>query len=233
MLIKGLRGPGDFPAPASHATRNPLWRWSEVAAWFARYEVALPTPNARRPSARSTAPSKRGMRCDARHRAPSPSLAPAPRVLTREGVFRHQAQAPVGGLLGIGSVVSPGPVRRSRRPSSPAAMPDLFDRLLGSLHGLPGRGAHPPRDGAVLGDHSPVHALPRPIRHRGPVCCLSSNVTEKATKGRLPGRSKREWVRSRSVAETSMRQDRKPWPGTMRRLDQVASLREATRHKCS
>jgi predicted DNA-binding transcriptional regulator AlpA len=38
MLIKGLRGPGGFPAPASHATRNPLWRWSEVEAWFARYE---------------------------------------------------------------------------------------------------------------------------------------------------------------------------------------------------
>lgn len=38
MLIKGLRGPGGFPAPASHATRNPLWRWLEVEAWFARYE---------------------------------------------------------------------------------------------------------------------------------------------------------------------------------------------------
>jgi hypothetical protein len=38
MLIKGRRGPGGFPAPASHATRNALWRWSEVEAWFARYE---------------------------------------------------------------------------------------------------------------------------------------------------------------------------------------------------
>ncbi|GAC1600026.1 MAG: DNA-binding protein [Acidimicrobiales bacterium] len=38
MLIRGRRGPGDFPAPASHATRNPLWRWSEVDAWFAAYE---------------------------------------------------------------------------------------------------------------------------------------------------------------------------------------------------
>jgi len=38
QLIKGQRGPGDFPAPASHATRNPLWRWSEVEAWFAQYE---------------------------------------------------------------------------------------------------------------------------------------------------------------------------------------------------
>lgn len=38
LLIKGQRGPGGFPAPASHATRNPLWRWSEVEAWFERYE---------------------------------------------------------------------------------------------------------------------------------------------------------------------------------------------------
>jgi predicted DNA-binding transcriptional regulator AlpA len=38
MLIQGQRGPGSFPAPASHATRNPLWRWSEVEDWFARYE---------------------------------------------------------------------------------------------------------------------------------------------------------------------------------------------------
>ena len=38
LLIKGQRGPGGFPAPASHATRNPLWRWSEVEAWFEAYE---------------------------------------------------------------------------------------------------------------------------------------------------------------------------------------------------
>ncbi len=38
LLVKGERGPGGFPAPASHATRNPLWRWSEVEAWFERYE---------------------------------------------------------------------------------------------------------------------------------------------------------------------------------------------------
>ena len=38
MLVRGERGPGDFPAPASHATRNPLWRWSEIEAWFAAYE---------------------------------------------------------------------------------------------------------------------------------------------------------------------------------------------------
>src|SRR5437762_2493686 len=38
QLIKGQRGPGNFPAPARHATRNPLWRWSEVEAWFAAYQ---------------------------------------------------------------------------------------------------------------------------------------------------------------------------------------------------
>lgn len=38
MLIRGQRGPGGFPAPVSHATRNPLWRWSEVDAWFADYQ---------------------------------------------------------------------------------------------------------------------------------------------------------------------------------------------------
>jgi predicted DNA-binding transcriptional regulator AlpA len=37
-LVRGIRGPGDFPAPAHHATRNPLWRWSEVEAWLAAYE---------------------------------------------------------------------------------------------------------------------------------------------------------------------------------------------------
>jgi predicted DNA-binding transcriptional regulator AlpA len=38
QLIKAQRGPGGFPVPASHATRNPLWRWSDVQAWFAAYE---------------------------------------------------------------------------------------------------------------------------------------------------------------------------------------------------
>lgn len=42
QLIKGQRGPGGFPAPASHATRNPLWRWSEVETWFAAYEGRQP-----------------------------------------------------------------------------------------------------------------------------------------------------------------------------------------------
>jgi hypothetical protein len=38
MLIKGRRGPNNFPPPASHATRNPLWRWLDVEVWFAVYE---------------------------------------------------------------------------------------------------------------------------------------------------------------------------------------------------
>ncbi len=38
LLVRGQRGPDDFPAPLSHASRNPLWRWSEVEAWFASYE---------------------------------------------------------------------------------------------------------------------------------------------------------------------------------------------------
>jgi hypothetical protein len=42
MLIRGKRGPGNFPAPAHHATRNPLWRWSEVESWFADYEGREP-----------------------------------------------------------------------------------------------------------------------------------------------------------------------------------------------
>lgn len=40
LLVRGKRGPGDFPPPAAESARNPLWRWDEVAAWFARYEGA-------------------------------------------------------------------------------------------------------------------------------------------------------------------------------------------------
>ncbi len=42
QLVKGQRGPGGFPPPTSHATRNPLWRWSEVERWFAAYEGRQP-----------------------------------------------------------------------------------------------------------------------------------------------------------------------------------------------
>ncbi len=42
QLVKGRRGPGGFPKPASHSTRNPLWRWSEIEAWFSEYEGRQP-----------------------------------------------------------------------------------------------------------------------------------------------------------------------------------------------
>ncbi len=44
LLARGERGPGEFPAPiARQRLSNPLWSWSEVEAWFERYEPgALP-----------------------------------------------------------------------------------------------------------------------------------------------------------------------------------------------
>jgi len=42
QLVRGQRGPGGFPAPATHATRNPLWRWSDVEVWLATYEGREP-----------------------------------------------------------------------------------------------------------------------------------------------------------------------------------------------
>ena len=45
LLISGHRGPGDFPAPASHLTsRSRLWRWSDVTAWTGE----LPVPEQER-----------------------------------------------------------------------------------------------------------------------------------------------------------------------------------------
>jgi hypothetical protein len=39
LLSRGQRGPGDFPVPiARRSSSNPLWSWSEVEAWFERYE---------------------------------------------------------------------------------------------------------------------------------------------------------------------------------------------------
>lgn len=36
LLINGDRGPGGFPAPATHfRSRQRMWRWQEVAVWFA------------------------------------------------------------------------------------------------------------------------------------------------------------------------------------------------------
>lgn len=41
QLVRGDRGPGGFPAPvARHGLPNPLWSWSDVEAWFGRYDPA-------------------------------------------------------------------------------------------------------------------------------------------------------------------------------------------------
>ena len=35
QLIQGERGPGEFPPPIANLRRkSPIWRWSDVAAWF-------------------------------------------------------------------------------------------------------------------------------------------------------------------------------------------------------
>lgn len=37
LLISGDRGPGNFPAPATHfRKRQRMWRWQGVAGWFAQ-----------------------------------------------------------------------------------------------------------------------------------------------------------------------------------------------------
>jgi len=39
LLTRGERGPGDFPAlVARQGSPNPLWRWTDVEAWFEQYE---------------------------------------------------------------------------------------------------------------------------------------------------------------------------------------------------
>lgn len=37
-LINGTRGPGGWPRPVTGNVRSPLWRWSEVAAWFQEFD---------------------------------------------------------------------------------------------------------------------------------------------------------------------------------------------------
>lgn len=47
LLTAGERGDGTFPAPTSHLrTRNRLWRWPEVARWFARHDGSVAEPAA-------------------------------------------------------------------------------------------------------------------------------------------------------------------------------------------
>jgi hypothetical protein len=47
QLVRGERGPGDFPAPvARRSARSPMFSWAEVRAWFARHmpsEAPAPT----------------------------------------------------------------------------------------------------------------------------------------------------------------------------------------------
>lgn len=51
LLISGDRGPGGFPVPATHfRSRQRMWRWQEVALWFAKKldepQVAFGDPGA-------------------------------------------------------------------------------------------------------------------------------------------------------------------------------------------
>ena len=45
LLVSGERGPGGFPGPATHfKSRQRMWRWQDVAVWFAR-ELGEPGMN--------------------------------------------------------------------------------------------------------------------------------------------------------------------------------------------
>lgn len=37
-LVNGTRGPGGWPSPVAGNVRSPLWRWSDVAAWFESFD---------------------------------------------------------------------------------------------------------------------------------------------------------------------------------------------------
>jgi predicted DNA-binding transcriptional regulator AlpA len=37
----GERGPGQFPSPMSITPKSPLWRWTDVALWFASNEIEI------------------------------------------------------------------------------------------------------------------------------------------------------------------------------------------------
>ena len=44
MLISGDRGPGGFPAPATHFKRRQrMWRWQEVVGWLSQSQVDVST----------------------------------------------------------------------------------------------------------------------------------------------------------------------------------------------
>lgn len=42
QLVKGERGPGNFPQPRYFVTNRGLWRWREVENWFDAYEGRQP-----------------------------------------------------------------------------------------------------------------------------------------------------------------------------------------------
>jgi hypothetical protein len=37
-LSNGTRGPGGWPQPVAGNVRSPLWRWSDIAAWFNEFD---------------------------------------------------------------------------------------------------------------------------------------------------------------------------------------------------
>ncbi|MBI4729866.1 MAG: hypothetical protein HY775_10275 [Acidobacteria bacterium] len=39
-LTNGTRGPGNWPRPVAGNVRSPLWRWSDVAAWFEAFDAS-------------------------------------------------------------------------------------------------------------------------------------------------------------------------------------------------
>lgn len=40
-LISGARGPGTWPRPVAGNVRSPLWRWSDIRAWFEEFNGSM------------------------------------------------------------------------------------------------------------------------------------------------------------------------------------------------
>jgi len=79
LLIAGERGPGGFPAPATHSlSRLRLWRWSAVAVWFAEV-LGRPVPGDDGAEARFVAALNAGL--DLRYRQEGLSAADRRRIL--------------------------------------------------------------------------------------------------------------------------------------------------------
>ena len=45
QLVKGERGPGNFPQPNYFVADRGLWRWRDVEKWFDAYEAREPQPH--------------------------------------------------------------------------------------------------------------------------------------------------------------------------------------------